>query len=81
MNSRNQRQNISFFAFAAQLEEVRTRLARQYADNVSQYEAELKKIQRERQAVFQDAFQHDLELYKQQGMIPSEFYHLICALG
>lgn len=53
-----------------ELEEVRKRFALKHAENVKQYENELKKIQQERQAVFQDAFQHDLEIYKEKGSIP-----------
>uniref|UniRef100_A0A0K8TQJ6 Putative dysbindin protein isoform x1 n=1 Tax=Tabanus bromius TaxID=304241 RepID=A0A0K8TQJ6_TABBR len=53
-----------------ELEEVRTRLATEHDENVRKYESELRKIQMERQAVFQDAFQKDVEMFMEKGVVP-----------
>lgn len=53
-----------------QLEEVRLKLAVQYEEKLKKHEESLIKIQKERQAVFQDAFEHDIELFKEKGELP-----------
>lgn len=55
------------------LEKIRKELAVQHASNVRETEKERSVIQKERQAVFQDAFQNDLNCYKTMGTIPSEY--------
>ncbi|GAB0091287.1 Dysbindin protein homolog [Sergentomyia squamirostris] len=54
----------------AALEKVREELAKKHADNVMNHELKMRKVQQERQSVFQDAFQDDLKFYKEQGTIP-----------
>lgn len=56
----------------AELDLVRERLAKEHADNVGRHEKGMRKVQQERQLVFQDAFQDDLKYYKETGSIPSE---------
>lgn len=57
--------------FLANLEKVRRELATQHAQNVRQTETQMSVVQKERQAVFQDAFQNDMNCYKTLGTIPS----------
>lgn len=59
------------FLFLGNLEKIRKTLATQHANNVKETEKERSVIQKERQAVFQDAFQNDLNAYKTLGSIPS----------
>lgn len=47
-------------------------MATKHAINVKETESQLSVIQKERQAVFQDAFQNDLNCYKELGTIPSK---------
>lgn len=47
-------------------------MATKHAINVKETESQLSVIQIERQAVFQDAFQNDLNCYKELGTIPSK---------
>lgn len=56
----------------AELEVVRERLSKEHVENVVRYEKGLRKVQQERQLVFQDAFQDDLKYYKETGSVPSE---------
>lgn len=58
---------------SAALDQVRQELVDKHATNVRQYEQKLRSIQQERQAVFQDAFQNDLQIYRQSGTIPSKY--------
>lgn len=54
------------------MEKVRQSLATQHAQTVKESEKQLRMLQQERQAVFQDAFQSDLQYYKEVGKIPSK---------
>lgn len=54
------------------MEKVRQNLLDAHVNNVHDYEKKLGEIQKERQAVFQDAFQNDLKDYKTLGKIPSK---------
>lgn len=54
------------------MENVRQKLLDVHVNNVHDYEKKLAEIQKERQAVFQDAFQNDLKDYKTLGKIPSK---------
>uniref|UniRef100_A0A7G3AEX7 Putative dysbindin protein isoform x1 n=1 Tax=Lutzomyia longipalpis TaxID=7200 RepID=A0A7G3AEX7_LUTLO len=54
----------------AALEKVREELAKKHADSVMKHELKMRKVQQERQSVFQDAFQDDMKFYKEQGTIP-----------
>ncbi|XP_055318498.1 dysbindin protein homolog [Sitodiplosis mosellana] len=54
----------------ANLEKVRQSLASKHADTVKESERQMRLLQQERQAVFQDAFQSDLKYYKEVGKIP-----------
>lgn len=56
----------------ANLEKVRQSLANGYAQTVRESEKQMRMLQQERQAVFQDAFQSDLQYYKEVGKIPSK---------
>lgn len=53
----------------AALDSVRKELVDKHAGNVKQYEQNIRAIQQERQAAFQNAFQSDMNCYKQMGMI------------
>lgn len=63
---------IHFMSFAADLEKVRQNLAVKHAASVRDCEKQMRSVQLERQAVFQDAFQRDMDYYKEVGSIPSE---------
>ncbi|XP_059618222.1 dysbindin protein homolog [Phlebotomus argentipes] len=52
------------------LEKVREELAKKHSDNVMKHELKMRKVQQERQSVFQDAFQDDMKFYREQGTIP-----------
>lgn len=54
------------------MEKVRQSLASKHAETVKESEKQMRLLQQERQAVFQDAFQSDLQYYKEVGKIPSE---------
>uniref|UniRef100_A0A6B2E7U2 Dysbindin protein n=1 Tax=Phlebotomus kandelakii TaxID=1109342 RepID=A0A6B2E7U2_9DIPT len=54
----------------AALEKVREELAKKHADNVMKHELKMRKVQQERQSVFQDAFHDDMKFYREQGSIP-----------
>lgn len=56
------------------MEKVRQKLLDAHVNNVQDYEKKLGAIQKERQAVFQDAFQNDLKDYKTLGTIPSKSF-------
>lgn len=51
---------------------MRQSLATQHAQTVKKSEKQMRMLQQERQAVFQDAFQSDLQYYKEVGKIPSK---------
>lgn len=57
---------------SGELEKVRQKLLDVHVNNVQDYEKKLGEIQKERQAVFQDAFQNDLKDFKTLGKIPSK---------
>lgn len=61
------------FVFLAALDVVRKELVDKHATNVRKYEQKFRMVQQERQAVFQDAFQNDLNCYKEMGTIPSMY--------
>ncbi|KAM7355550.1 dystrobrevin binding protein dysbindin [Cochliomyia hominivorax] len=52
------------------LEMYRQKIALEHQQRIREHEEKLRKIQKERQAVFDDAFRHDLEEFKQKGHIP-----------
>lgn len=56
------------------MELFRQKIATEHQQRIKDHEENLRKIQKERQAVFDDAFRHDLEEFKQKGHIPSKFY-------
>lgn len=58
---------------AGNLEKVRQSLASKHAETVRESEKQMRLLQQERQAVFQDAFQSDLKYYKEVGKIPSKY--------
>lgn len=51
---------------------MRQSLAFKHAETVRESERQMRMMQQERQAVFQDAFQQDMEYYKEVGKIPSK---------
>lgn len=55
-----------------ELDLVRKELVDRHSANCREYERRIKSAQQERQAVFQEAFQNDLQFYKESGSIPSE---------
>lgn len=59
-------------SIAAELEKVRQNLAIKHAESIRNCEKQMRSVQLERQAVFQDAFQRDMEYYKEVGRIPSK---------
>lgn len=65
----------------ADLESVRQELANNHAANVREYENSLRKVQQERQMAFQDAFQDDLKVYKEKGVIPSKSRQLFSSIA
>lgn len=62
---------ITEIFLTAELEKVRQELLVKHNENVRKYEQQLRLVQQERQAVFQDAFQEDLRSYQTLGTIPS----------
>lgn len=58
----------------ANLGRVRQSLAVKHEDTVKESEKQLRALQLERQSVFQNAFESDLNYYKEVGQIPSKFY-------
>lgn len=60
------------FVHTGNLEKVRQSLAFKHAETVRESERQMRMMQQERQAVFQDAFQQDMEYYKEVGKIPSK---------
>ena len=55
------------------METYRQKIAAEHQQRIKDHEEKLRKIQKERQAVFDDAFRNDLEEYKQKGHICSKF--------
>lgn len=53
------------------LERVRSALVHEHAAKQRDHEQRLRSVQLERQAVFQQAFQDDLQSYRTLGTIPS----------
>uniref|UniRef100_A0A0A1X687 Dysbindin n=1 Tax=Zeugodacus cucurbitae TaxID=28588 RepID=A0A0A1X687_ZEUCU len=53
----------------AELESYRQRVAAKHQDKIRQHEQNLRRIQRERQAVFDDAFRGDLAEFKSKGVL------------
>lgn len=68
--------NAICIEFAADLEKVRQKLAVKHAESVRDCEKQMRSVQLERQAVFQDAFQCDMDYYKEVGRIPSELHSI-----
>lgn len=62
-------------------------MASKHAETVKESEKQMRILQQERQAVFQDAFQSDLQYYREVGKIPSMykflqiFFFLILIVG
>ena len=74
---------IYTFPSTVALESYRQKVAAKHQETIRQHEQRLRQIQRERQAVFDDAFKSDLAEFKQKGTIPSEsqhflVYYLVC---
>lgn len=57
----------------ANLEKVRHSLAVKHEDTVKESEKQMRALQVERQSFFQNAFESDLNYYKEVGKIPSKF--------
>lgn len=57
----------------ANLEKVRQSLAVKHEDTVKESEKQMRALQLERQSVFQNAFESDVNYYKEVGKIPSKF--------
>ncbi|EDW19775.1 dysbindin protein homolog [Drosophila mojavensis] len=53
-----------------ELEQYRQKIADQHQQTIQTHEQHLRRLQKERQAVFHDAFCEDLEEYKQSGQLP-----------
>ncbi|EDW70367.1 dysbindin protein homolog [Drosophila virilis] len=53
-----------------ELEQYRQKIAAQHHQKMQSHEQQLRQLQKERQAVFDDAFRGDLEEYKQRGQLP-----------
>lgn len=58
--------------FLEDLEVFRQKVAAEHQQRIKEHEIKLRNIQKERQAVFDDAFRNDLEEFKQKGHIPSK---------
>ena len=74
---------IYTFPSTVALESYRQKVAAKHQETIRQHEQRLRQIQRERQAVFDDAFKSDLAEFKQKGTIPSEsqtFFSLLFSL-
>jgi len=56
-----------------ELEQYRQQIASKHQSKINDQEQKLLKLQRERQAVFDDAFRGDMEEYKQHGQLTSKF--------
>lgn len=73
--------NVTFFKInlifllnsLEELELYRQKVAAEHQQRIKDHEEKLRQIQKERQAVFDDAFRNDLEEFKQKGHIPSKF--------
>lgn len=57
-----------------ELEVYRQELAVKHQQTTKDYEVKLKRIQQERQAVFDSAFKNDLEEFKKSGNVPSMYF-------
>lgn len=57
----------------ANLEALRLQLAEKHTQSVSEHECRQKQLLQERQLVFAEAFQSDLQHYRQRGSIPSVY--------
>jgi len=56
-----------------ELEQYRQQIASKHQSKIKDQEKKLLQLQRERQAVFDDAFRGDMEEYKQHGQLTSKF--------
>lgn len=56
----------------ANLEALRLELAEKHVQSVTEFERKQQQTLQERQRAFQDAFQTDLQLYKEAGTLPSK---------
>lgn len=56
------------------MEKFRQKLAAEHQEKIRMHEEKLRQIQKERQAVFEDAFLCDLEEFKEKGSLRSKFY-------
>ncbi|KAM8707751.1 hypothetical protein ACLKA7_014825 [Drosophila subpalustris] len=52
-----------------ELEQYRQKVAAEHQQKIRAHEQQLRQLQKERQAVFDDAFRNDLEEYKQRGQL------------
>lgn len=57
--------------YPANLEALRIELASKHAQSVIDHELKQKQVLQERQQAFQEAFQTDMKIYKEAGVIPS----------
>lgn len=73
--------NLSFFIVLVALEKFRLQLAEEHSAKVKKREEDLLNIQKERQAVFQEAFQQDLNNFRQNGEIPSKLRCILYLLA
>lgn len=55
------------------MEIYRQNVAAEHQNKIRLHEEKLRTIQKERQAVFEDAFRHDLKEFKENGHISSKF--------
>lgn len=70
---------MSNLIFTASLERVRQELVSKHAETIRKSEKQMRQVQQERQAVFQDAFQSDMNYFKERGKIPSKNdFHVQC---
>lgn len=65
---------IYLMYFAEDLELFRQKLALEQEQRIHNHEMKLQLMQKERQAVFEDAFQYDLLEYKRTGQVPSKYW-------
>lgn len=63
---------LSNFILTGSLERVRQELLSKHAETIRESEKQMRQVQQERQSVFQDAFQSDMNYYKEVGKIPSK---------
>lgn len=66
--------NCLFF-HVANLDKIRQSLASRHAETVQQNDVQRRLMRQERQKVFEEAFQSDMNYYKEVGKLPSK-HHL-----